>query len=176
MLIREATSEDTAALLHVHKLAFGQDEEAILVEALLSDPSAQPVLSLLAQDNETVVGHVLFTSVGLIGPIEPLSAAILAPLAVVPFAQRSGVGRALIERGCEVLAARGVQWLFVLGDPKYYNTRGFTAALPHGLQAPYEIQPEDAWMVRALTGSAIGSMQATVRCAEALAPEKYWRE
>jgi len=55
MLIREATSQDKAALLLVQKLAFGQDEEAILVEALLSDPSAQPVLSLLAEDNETVV-------------------------------------------------------------------------------------------------------------------------
>jgi len=176
MLIREAQSEDRAALLHVQTLAFGQDEEALLVEALLSDLSAQPVLSILAEDNEAVVGHVLFTSVELIGPTEPISAAILAPLAVSPSAQRSGVGRALIERGCETLAARGVRLLFVLGDPNYYNKSGFEAALPHGLQAPYKIEPEAAWMVRALTGPAIGSMQATVRCAVALAPEKYWRE
>jgi putative acetyltransferase len=176
MLIREATSRDKAALLHVHRLAFGQDEEAMLVEALLSDPSAQPALSLLAEDNEAVVGHGLFTRVGLIGLPGPMSASILAPLAVVPSVQRSGVGRALIEGGCEVLAARGVQLLFVLGDPDYYEKRGFTAARPHGLQAPFEIQPEAAWMVRTLTGSAIGSMQATVRCADALAPEKYWRE
>ena len=176
MLIREASSEDKAALLDVHTLAFGQEEEALLVEALLSDPSAQPILSLLAGDNEAIVGHVLFTSVELVGPTEPMAAAILAPLAVVPSAQRSGIGRALIERGCEILASRGVRLLFVLGDPNYYNKRGFTAALPHGLQAPYEIEPEAAWMVRALTGPAIGSMQATVSCAEALAPEKYWRE
>ena len=176
MLIREATSEDKATLLHVHTLAFGQDEEALLVEALLSDPSAQPILSLLAEHNGAVVGHVLFTRVELGGSARPMPAAILAPLAVVPSAQRSGVGRSLIERGCEILASRGVRLLFVLGDPTYYNKHGFTAALPHGLQAPYEIQPEAAWMVRALTGSVIGSMQATVRCAEALAPEKYWRE
>jgi putative acetyltransferase len=176
MLIREASSEDKAALLDVHTLAFGQEEEALLVEALLSDPSAQPILSLLAEDNEAIVGHVLFTSVELVGPTEPMAAAILAPLAVVPSAQRLGVGRALIERGCEILASRGVRLLFVLGDPNYYNKRGFTAALTHGLQAPYEIEPEAAWMVRALTGLAIGSMQATVSCAEALAPEKYWRE
>lgn len=176
MLIREASSEDKAALLAVHTLAFGQDEEALLVEALLSDPSAQPVLSLVAEDSEAVVGHALFTAVGLVGPAAPTAAAILAPLAVVPSAQRSGVGRALIERGCEALAARGVRLLFVLGDPNYYHESGFTSALPHGLQAPYEIRPEAAWMVRVLIGPAIGSMQATVRCAEALAPEKYWRE
>jgi putative acetyltransferase len=176
MLIRETSSEDKAVLLHVHTLAFVQDEEALLVEALLSDPSAQPVLSLLAEDNDAVVGHVLFTSVELVGAAEPMAAAILAPLAVVPWAQRSGVGRALIERGCEDLASRGVRLLFVLGDPNYYNKCGFTAALPHGLRAPYEVQPESAWMVRALTGPAIGRLQATIRCADALAPVKYWRE
>lgn len=176
MLIREASSEDRAALLHVHTLAFSQDEEALLVDALISDPSAQPALSLLAEDNEVVIGHALFTNVELVGCTELVAAAILAPLAVIPPAQRSGVGRALIERGCEVLATRGVRLLFVLGDPNYYNKSGFTAALAHGLQAPYEIQPEAAWMVRVLTGPAIGSMPATVRCAAALAPEKYWRE
>ena len=176
MLICEASPDDKAALLHVHSLAFGKDDEALLVDALLSDPSAQPVLSLIAEDNEAVVGHVLFTSVKLVGPTEPMAAVILAPLAVLPSAQRSGVGRALIERGCEALAGRGVQLVFVLGDPDYYNKRGFTAALPHGFHAPCEIQPEAAWMVRALTGCTIGRMQATVRCAEALAPEKYWRE
>jgi predicted N-acetyltransferase YhbS len=176
MRIREASHEHKAAILDVHKLAFGQDEEALLVEALLSDPSAQPVLSLVAEDDEAIVGHVLFTRVALVGPTEPLAAAILAPLAVVPSAQRSGVGRALIEAGCAALAGRGVQLLFVLGDPNYYNQHGFTAALPHGLRAPYEIHPEAAWMVRALTAPAIETMHATVRCADALAPEKYWRE
>jgi putative acetyltransferase len=72
MLIREASSEDKAWLLHVHTLAFGQEEEALLVEALLSDPSAQPVLSLIAEDNEAIVGHALFTSVELVGPTEPM--------------------------------------------------------------------------------------------------------
>jgi putative acetyltransferase len=139
MVIREASSEDKAALLGVNRLAFGQDEEALLVDALLCDPSAQPVLSLLAQEDDAVVGHALFTSVELVGPREPIPAAILAPLAVVPSAQRSGVGRALIERGCEALASRRVRLLFVLGDPSCYNgstrevlARVGTPCAPHG--------------------------------------------
>jgi putative acetyltransferase len=176
MRLREAGPADTAALLLVHKLAFGQDEESLLVDALLRDPSAQPVLSLLAEERGRVVGHALFTSLTLLGPEQPPVASILAPLAVIPAAQRAGIGRCLIERGCELLAQRQVQWLFVLGDPSYYTKRGFTPALPHGFHAPYEIESEAAWMVRALRGGIPGGIQAKVRCADALAPERYWRE
>ncbi|MDO9095541.1 MAG: N-acetyltransferase [Rubrivivax sp.] len=176
MHLREATPSDRTAVLQVHTLAFGQDEESLLVDSLLADPSAEPALSLLAEEHGRVVGHALFTSVKLLGLEHPPSASILAPLAVAPSAQMSGVGRSLIEEGCKLLAQRRVQLLFVLGDPNYYNKRGFTAALPRGLQAPYEIEPEAAWMVRALGNQALGNIQAKVRCADALAPVKYWRE
>jgi len=176
MILREATTTDKAAVLEVHALAFGQDEECVLVESLLADPSAQPVLSLVAEVDNQVVGHVLFTSVKLVGPDAPPVASILAPLAVVPSAQGSGVGVGLIEQGCRLLALRGVTLVFVLGDPDYYTRHGFTAALPHGLRAPYQIVPEDAWMVRFLDGCVRSGMQGEVRCADALAPEKYWRE
>jgi putative acetyltransferase len=176
MILREATPADKAAVLEVHALAFGQDEESLLVDALLADPSAQPLLSLLAEDGGSVVGHVLFTKAELVGPDTPPAASILAPLAVVPSAQGSGVGRQLIEQGCKRLAQRGVGLVFVLGDPDYYTKRGFIAAVPHGLHAQYEIHPENAWMVRSLDGVALSSYRGKVNCADALAPEKYWRE
>jgi putative acetyltransferase len=176
MLFREATSKDLSVLLQVHRLAFGQTEEAELVESLLADPSAQPLLSLVAEEAGTVIGHVLFTRLSLLGPDKPPAASILAPLAVIPSAQRSGAGRGLIESGSELLASRGVRLLFVLGDPRYYTKHGFTPASPHGLRAPYPIEPEAAWMVRALGDHALGSTEAQVRCADALTPEKYWRE
>jgi predicted N-acetyltransferase YhbS len=176
MILREATSADRTALLDVHLSAFGQDEESLLVDALLADPSAQPLLSLLAEERGRILGHVLFTHVTIAGPDTPPKASILAPLAVVPSAQGFGVGRQLIEQGCTRLAERRVGLVFVLGDPNYYTKRGFTAALPHGLHAPYDIQPANAWMVRSLDGVALGSYRGKVHCADALAPEKYWRE
>jgi len=176
MRLREATPADKVAVLAVHASAFGQDEESRLVDALLADPTAQPVLSLLAEDRGQVVGHVLFTRVEVVGPESPPAAAILAPLAVVAPAQGAGVGRRLIEEGCQRLAQQGVGLVFVLGDPAYYTRHGFAAAAPYGLRAPYEIQPEEAWMVRALSGDAPGNSRGTVRCADALTPEKYWRE
>lgn len=176
MHFREATPEDLSVLLQVHRLAFGQSEEAELVESLLADPTAQPLLSLLAEEEGTVIAHVLFTKLSLLGPDKPPLACILAPLAVIPAAQRSGVGRGLIERGSELLTSRGLQLLFVLGDPRYYMKHGFAPASPHGLRAPYVIEPDDAWMVKPLGNHILGSTQGQVRCADALAPEKYWRE
>jgi putative acetyltransferase len=179
MPIVEAAPADTPVALTVERHAFGRDDEAALVAALPRDPTARPCLSLLAHDGDQAVGHALFTHVSLTGRAggaHERRAAIPAPLAVVPAAQRRGAGRALIEEGAARLAAAGVQVPFVLGDPAYYTRCGFGPALPHGLHAPYPIEPAAAWMVRALAPGVPGSVEGTVACADSLAAPEYWRE
>jgi putative acetyltransferase len=176
MQITEATPQELDDALHVERAAFGHDDEAELVAALLRDPTAQPCLSLLARVDGAPVGHVLFTRVRLTGAARPVSASILAPLAVVPSWQRQGVGRALIEHAAGALARAGVELVFVLGDPAYYGRHGFAEALPLGLQAPHAIVPPQAWRVRALGAHRLGSVQGVVACAEALSPAEFWRE
>lgn len=95
---------------------------------------------------------------------------------MVPESQRRGVGRALIEHGVDRLAAEGVQLVFVLGDPAYYTRCGFVPATPLGLRAPYPIEPEPAWRVRALVPDLLGAVEGTVACATTLARPEYWRE
>lgn len=170
-----ATDADLEAVLRIEREAFGQDDEANLVVALLRDPTAQPLLSLLAYDDDRPIGHVLFTRVTLDGRPD-VACSILAPLAVVPAFQRQGVGRALIEHGARVLAEWGVKLLFVLGDPSYYTRCGFGPAIPYGLRALYPIVPEEAWMVRPLVPGLLGTVEGTVACAGSLARPEYWRE
>jgi putative acetyltransferase len=176
MRIVEASSPDLEEVLHVERLAFGGDAEAGLVRDLLGDPSAQPLLSLLAREAEQPVGHILFTAARLQGQQRDTSVSILAPLAVVPDAQRQGIGARLIEHGVEQLRARGVGLVFVLGHPEYYPRHGFEPALRHGLAAPYPISPEDAWMVRALRGDVLGRVHGAVACADVMDRPEYWRE
>ena len=176
MLIREARNDELEAVLGVERAAFGRAEEALLVSDLLRDPSAQPVLSLVAVEDDHMVGHALFTAVTLSGPERPVPSALLAPLAVVPSHQRAGLGRALIEEGCARLAQQGIMLIFVLGDPGYYMRCGFRPAYPLGLKAPHPIEPEAAWMVRGLGAKLPGSLKGTVSCADAIAAEHYWRE
>jgi len=174
--IVEAGQTDADAVLSVERAAFARNDEAELVAALLRDPTARPVLSLLAFASDKPVGHALFTRVAIAGASRKVSAAILAPLAVIPESQRQGVGRALIEQGAGLLAASGVQLLFVLGHPAYYTRCGFVPAMPHGLDAPYPIVPEEAWMVRPLAPNVLGSVTGVITCAGSMARPEYWRE
>jgi putative acetyltransferase len=179
MRIAEATASDIEAILSVERAAFGEDgaeEVATLVSDLADDPSAHPSLSLLAWEGERPVGHILFTAARLEGAPEDVVVSILAPLAVVPEAQRKGVGGRLIAHGIQRLCESGVALVFVLGHPEYYPRHGFAPAHLEGLLAPYPISPEDAWMVRELRHGVLGSVRGTVVCAQAMDRPEYWRE
>ncbi|MDJ0898060.1 MAG: N-acetyltransferase [Xenococcus sp. MO_188.B8] len=178
MLIREATDSDLNDMLSVERLAFGRDEEAELVRALLNDPSAKPILSLLAFKGDLAVGHILFTTAHLTNNQKTTAIALLAPLAVVPDAQKQGIGGKLIARGLQLLSRSGIDLVFVLGHPEYYPRHGFKPAGCLGLEAPYPIAHEnsDAWMVQALRPGVIGSVYGKVICADALNKPEYWQE
>lgn len=178
MRIRPAREEDRAAVLAAETAAFATPAEAELAAALLDDPTARPVVSLLAEVDGRAVGHILFTAATVVGDGATTPASILAPLAVVPEAQRRGVGQALIHAGIAELAARGVALVFVLGHIDYYPRAGFRPALPFGLYPPYEIDPAvaDAWMVRELRPGTLGAVRGGVRCAHTLMHPELWRE
>lgn len=176
MNIVAASAADLVDVLAVERLAFGGEVEAGLVAALIADPTAQPHLSLLAHVDDRAVGHILFTAARLEGTDPGPKLALLAPLAVVPDAQRQGIGGSLIERGIRRLGEAGVALVFVLGHPGYYPRHGFGPAGRHGLRAPYPVSPESAWMVRPISSNALGHVQGRVICADALCRPEYWRE
>jgi putative acetyltransferase len=177
MLIREAVENDLPQVLQVHRTAFGGEMEAGLVEAMLADPTAQPLLSLLAVEGERALGHVLFSRAGTDGAGKDAAMAILAPLAVVPDAQGKTIGSRLVQAGLQRLAASGVALALVLGDPAYYRRFGFAPAAPQGLAAPYPLPPEyaEAWMARPL-GRAQVTFRGTVACCESLMRPELWLE
>lgn len=161
--------------------AFGKiegSEVADLVENLLVDQTAHPLLSLAATSNGKIAGYILFTG----ARVEPFdqnnSAVILAPLAVLPEFQSHGIGGRLITHGLNQLAVSGVDLVFVLGYPGYYTKYGFTPAGELGFEAPYPIPAEhaDAWMVQASDTGQIEKKGRRVVCADSLNKPEYWRE
>lgn len=179
MEIREAGDSDLNNVLSVEKEAFGSETEANLVKDLLKDPSARPLLSLLAvADNNRPVGHILFTAARLEGPRSDAAISILAPLAVIPKFQKQGVGGMLITNGLKHLRDAGVDLVFVLGHPGYYTRYGFVPAGVRGFEAAYPIPEKhaDAWMVQELRPGIIGTVSGRIRCADKLNRPTYWRE
>ncbi|MGM1060451.1 GNAT family N-acetyltransferase [Saccharothrix sp. Mg75] len=148
MLIRRETAADTDAVRAVTEAAFAARPggEAWLVGALREDAGWIPALSLVAEVDGEVVGHVVCTR-ATVGDAPALG---LGPLGVRPDHQRAGVGTALVHTALGVAEGLGEPVVVLLGDPAYYSRFGFRPAADLGITPPV---PEWAphFQVRALT-------------------------
>ena len=177
MNIRETTPADIKDILCVEREAFQRDSEADMTRDMLSDPSAEPSVSLLAFVENQPVGHILFTR-GYIEGNSRIAVSFLAPLAVIPKFQKQGIGGALIKEGITRLSKIGVDLVFVIGHPEYYPRFGFTPALKLGFQPTYPLPSEvaDAWMVLALRPDLIGAISGKVICCDVMNKPEVWSE
>ncbi|HVF99155.1 MAG TPA: N-acetyltransferase [Chloroflexia bacterium] len=126
MLIRPETVSDYAAVADTNVQAFdNRAAEALIVTLLRNRPRFDPELSLVAEVDGRVVGHVLFSpyDVQVLG--ESVPAVNLAPIAVRPEYQKQGIGGRLIEVGHEVARAKGYQFSLLVGHPTYYPRLGY---------------------------------------------------
>ncbi|MCG8349015.1 MAG: N-acetyltransferase [Chloroflexales bacterium] len=143
MQIRAETEEDWAAVQAVNESAFEMPAEAKLVAALRAQ--AQPFISLIAEEDGIIVGHIMFSPVML--PAYPNRKIMgLAPVAVLPEHQRKGIGSALVRAGLEACQRLGFGAVVVLGHPKYYPRFGFAPAVRFDIGCEYEA-PEEAFML-----------------------------
>lgn len=179
--LMRASPAESPAILEVIKAAFSGDngrEIAALAENLMADPSAEPVISLVAKLESTVVGQVLFTRARVEDHSNDVSASILAPLSVHPACHGRGIGSLLVERGLTESRDAGQDLVFVLGHPDFYQRFGFVPAGVRGFEAPFPIpvQHADAWMIQQLRPDIIGRAKGRVICADSLNDPRHWRE
>ena len=175
MKIRESVENDKKSIRKVHQNAFDQSEGEVVSQLaidLLEDKTTLPILSLVAELDNEIIGNIIFSSVSIKGA-EGISAYILAPLAVTSVAQKSGIGTQLINKGLETLKARGAEIVLVYGDPSYYLRTGFKAG--HNLKPPHKLQyPEEAWMAQELVEGILSKTQGMVQCASSLDSPELW--
>lgn len=161
--IRPEDHGDRQVIFEVISQAFGREDEARLVDALRRSPAFIPDLSLVALDDDRrIVGHILFTRIVIADADSSHDALALAPLAVLPAAQKRGVGSALARRGLEDARRLGHRVVIVLGHPAYYPKFGFHPAAAFGIRAPFDARPE-AFMALALQVGALEGVQGEVR-------------
>ena len=123
-------------------MVFPTEAESKLVNALRAN--GKVIISLVAANDDQVLGHILFSPVSTTPPSEAKGIG-LAPVAVLPEVQSQGIGSGLIREGLRLCKELGYDYCVVLGNPKYYQRFGFEKASSFGLQNEYGV--DDAFMI-----------------------------
>ena len=161
LTIRPETASDHDAVRGVTLDAFGQPLEGNLVDALRrAEPRA---LSLVAEDETGIVGHILFTPVTIETGDRREEGMGLAPMAVASTRQRQGIGTTLVERGLAMLREQGCPFVVVVGHPWYYPRFGFTPASGRGLDSQWPGMPDQAFMVLVIDEDAMRGVKGVAR-------------
>jgi putative acetyltransferase len=159
--IREEASGDLQEIRMVIQTAFGQTEEADIVDKLRQDCPNR--ILLVAASEDQVVGQVLFTPVTIQAKERILTGMGLPPMAVLPGFQRQGIGSQLVRAGLALIKKRKYPFVIVLGHPRYYPRFGFVPASRYGIRSEYESVPEEAFMILVLDRAALDSVSGVAK-------------
>lgn len=162
LFVLPETKNDVAAIREVITDAFGQMNEAVLVENIRKSPNFIPELSLVMKENDNVLGHILFSPILIVGEQQTTPALALAPLTVTPSRQRQGIGSQLVQAGLSKCRELGHSIVVVLGHPEYYTKFGFQTASKFGVQAPFSV-PDEAFMMLELKAGALKNARGMVK-------------
>jgi len=142
--VREEEPLDVKAVREVNTRAFGQPQEASVVDKLRQN--CKGLISLVAMIEDQVVGHILFSPAMIEAKGGTVLGMGLAPMAVLPEYQGQGIGSVLIRTGIAKLKDKQCPYIIVLGHRGYYPRFGFESANRYGIRSEWEV-PEDAFMI-----------------------------
>lgn len=144
---------------------------ADLVQALLSTTDNQELYGFIAEENDRIVGAILFSRFTL---PSKRSAFILSPVAISTDLQGRGIGQKLIHYGIEALSAQGVEVLLTYGDPNYYCKTGFKPISEALIPAPLKLSMPQGWLAQSLTEHEISPETGQTQCVAALNNQALW--
>ena len=176
MKIRKAIQNDADAIRSVHLAAFPEGERDLISDVavkMLTEAASPPVLSLVAEVDDIIIGHVAFSPVTSRDSKEHLGH-ILAPLAVSPSHRKRGIASQLIKSGVERLSELGSGVLLVYGDPDFYSRFGFGAELGECYLPPHQLEYAFGWQAMALGDFEFPSSPVSISCVSSLDNPALW--
>jgi putative acetyltransferase len=160
LLIRPEQPEDFDAITLLNLQAFEREDEARLILQLRDQ--AKPNLSLVAvDDQQQIVGHVLFTPASIHTPTGDVTGMGLAPMAVRPDVQFQGIGTKLIKHAINRIAEMDYPFVIVLGHVDYYPRFGFVPASLRNIHCQWTGIPDEAFMILVLDPIAMQHVSGT---------------
>ena len=175
MDIREATIDDEEHIKNVYLQAFNDSEARIVADVavnLLKENQSAKIISLIAVENNEIVGHIAFSPVFIETSNENFGY-ILAPLAVVPKYQKNTIGTSLITHGLDTISSMGSFIVFVYGDPQYYSRFGFKTDLAQDFIPPHTLQFPEGWHALKIN-SAVFPERGNLKCVASLDDPDLW--
>jgi len=176
MNIRTATADDSDVINGIYLTAFPESENTVVARLaidLLSERTEPETISLVAEIDDTVVGHVAFSPVTASKDSNFLGY-ILAPLAIAPAHQHSGIGESIVRYGIDQLIQRDVDAVFVYGDPDYYSRFGFNISDAKPFLPPYQLKYPLGWQALTLNGYANDGRPKRINCVTPLCNAELW--
>ncbi len=161
VIIRPEAHGDLKAVRKLNKRVFKGNSESMLVDALRYSSDFIPALSLVAEKDGKVVGHILFSRIKIKEQDNVTPALALAPMAVLPEYQNQGIGTGLVKHGLEECRKLGHKIVVVVGHPEYYPRFGFVKAGEKGVKLPFEA-PDDVFMVLELVPGALSGVHGEI--------------
>lgn len=133
--LRAERPDEQGAVFAIHAAAFETDLEARLADKLRGDGDV--LLSLMALDDDEVVGNLILSPMHAEAEGEPVRAAAIGPIGVRPDRQGEAIGSALMHASIDWARDEGYAAIFLLGNPAYYGRFGFAAETAAPFASPY---------------------------------------
>ena len=161
IIIRQEVKADHTRIKEINDQAFEQEDEGSLVNKLRERDQFIPKLSLFAETDEMVVGHILFYPVKIISSTQKHTTLSLGPMAVLPEYQKKGIGGKLINEGLNLAKDLRFRSVIVIGHPEYYPKFGFTKASYWGIKVPFEV-PDEVFMALEIVEGELQNKQGVI--------------
>jgi predicted N-acetyltransferase YhbS len=165
--IRQESASDFVAVDNLIKAAFknaphADGDEHNLVKRIRETEAYLPELSLVAENNGVVVGHIILSKIHIKGNEgQAFDSLALAPVSVHPEHQKQGLGKMLIRKSHELASKMGFNSIILLGHPDYYPQFGYKPASLWNIKAPFDV-PDNAFMAIELKQDALCNVSGVV--------------
>ena len=126
---------------------YSDHREQFLVERLRKSEGFVPELSLVAEIDNQVVGHILLTKIKIKNENEIFYSLALAPVSVLPKFQKRGIGARLIELAHKRAKNLGFTSVVLLGHENYYPKFGYKPAHTFNIEIPFDAPPENCMAI-----------------------------
>ncbi len=161
IIIRQEIPKDFSFVFSLIKEAFKTEPfsdftEQYLVERLRKSDAFIPALSLVAELEDEIIGHILLTKIKIVNNSQSCDSLALAPVSVMPNHQNKGIGAQLILQAHAKAIELGYKSIILLGHEGYYPRLGYEKASKFGIKLPFDVPDENCMAIELVEGGLNG--------------------